>query len=129
MKNAIAAFKIIIALLIVFTAKVSTATITVHHDNTNGYYYCNITPVVCQIGSDTSTRLEAITFGDNNINQCQIAFTLRSANGNSQCVKNLNLQGSDYVTYRQLCESTDTTLRIKFIYEYIHDQMPNINPL
>lgn len=121
--------KYILLALMMIVGKVASADIIVHKDTVGGYYYCDITPIVCQVGSDTVSRLSFTNYGGNGIDESTIAYMLRSPNGITQCVGNLTLSGTNYAAYRAICEEGDTMNRAKFIYNYISNQIPQIQPV
>lgn len=118
---------LIIALL--FCAKFASADIVVKKDTVGGYYYCDITPVNCQIGMDTVTRLSFVTFADNNIDNATVAYFLKNGSGVTQCMGNLTISDTTYAEYREICEDGDTMYKAKFIYNYISSQIPQIIPI
>lgn len=121
--------KNLMVILLLLGAKFASADIVVKHDTANGYYYCDISPVVCQVGKDTTTRLSCVLFNDNNINKAVIAYALRNDDGITQCYGNITLCDSNYTAFRELCEDTDSLLKVKFLYNFISDRIPQIQPV
>jgi hypothetical protein len=101
----------------------SYADIPVYRDTVGGYYYCQIQPTTCAIGRDTVSRMSFVTFSQDEITQCTIAYMMRDTSGITQCSGNITMDGDTYRDFRELCEEEDSFFKAQFIYTFVANRL------
>lgn len=122
--------KNLLIFILMLTARAALADIVVHKSAMSGYYYCDITPYLCDVcGGDTATQLSINIVSDNAVDECEIYWVLYSSTGSNRWNGNIAIVGSTYRDLRGVDCSADSFARAKFLYNYVHSVKPAIAPI